>query len=281
MPVEFVKMHGNGNDFVVFDEFNETIVSEEEKPDFVRKVCNRRFGVGGDGAIFVQRSEAADVKFRYFNSDGSEAEMCGNGIRCFARFAFERGYVGEKFTAETLSGLKELEVFPDLSVKVDMGYVEFSAEKIPAEKGKSVSGVWCAEIEGFEVYAVNTGVPHAVVFVDCEKLRRLDVRKVAKPIRYSRLFSKGANVNFACFDGQSFFVRTYERGVEDETLSCGTGSVAVVAVGSRIGMCGNSCVVKTRGGELKVELESENGRLKAYITGKAVKVFEGKLVELV
>jgi len=282
MTVEFVKMHGNGNDFVVFDEFNKILVSEDKKPHFVRKVCNRRFGVGGDGAIFVQRSEVADVKFRYFNSDGSEAEMCGNGIRCFARFVFEKGYVDGKFTAETLSGLKELEVFPDLSVRVDMGYIEFSSEKIPAEKSKSVSGVWYARIGDFDVYAVNTGVPHAVVFIDCRELEELDIKKAAMPVRHSRLFSKGANVNFACFDGRDFSVRTYERGVEDETLSCGTGSVAVVAVGYKIGVCGNTCTVKTKGGELKVELRPEGeSRLKAYITGKAVKVFEGKLLELI
>jgi diaminopimelate epimerase len=276
-------MHGNGNDFVMFDEYRKILIPEEKKSEFVKKVCNRRFGVGGDGAIFVQRSEVADVKFRYFNSDGSEAEMCGNGIRCFARFVFEKGYVNNKFFVETIAGVKKLEVYSDLSIKVDMGVVEFSPERIPAERSEFSEGVWHAKISGFDVYAVNTGVPHAVVFVKCDELRRLNLKDAAKPIRYSKFFPAGINVNFACIDGDTINVRTYERGVEDETLSCGTGSVAVVAVANKLGMCSDKCTVKTAGGKLKVELWNENGEngLRAYITGKAVKVFEGRLVELI
>ncbi len=276
MRIEFSKMHGNGNDFVVFDEYERVLIREEEKPEFVKKVCNRKFGVGGDGAIFVQKSEIADVKFRYFNSDGSEAEMCGNGIRCFARFAFEKGYVSRNFVAETLAGLKKLEILENpFRVKVDMGYVEFDPEKIPAVKSKEERGVWFAEIEKFKVYAVNTGVPHAVIFVD--DLDRLDISE-AKKIRYSKFFPAGTNVNFVSFDGE-LKIRTYERGVEDETLSCGTGSVAASAVAYRLGMCGSKVRVITRGGELEIELV-ENDRLRAYMTGKAVRVFDGTLREL-
>ncbi len=276
MRIEFSKMHGNGNDFVVFDEYKGTIISEEEKPEFVKKVCNRKFGVGGDGAIFVQKSEVADVRFRYFNSDGSEAEMCGNGIRCFARFSFEKGYVSRNFVAETLAGLKKLEILENpFRVKVDMGYVEFDPEKIPAVKSKEERGVWSAEIGKFKVYAVNTGVPHAVIFVD--DLERLDISE-AKKIRYSKFFPAGTNVNFVSFDGE-LKIRTYERGVEDETLSCGTGSVAASAVAYKLGMCGSKVKVITKGGELEIELV-ENDKLRAYMTGKAVRVFDGTLREL-
>ncbi len=276
MRIEFSKMHGNGNDFVVFDEYERVLIREEEKPEFVKKVCNRKFGVGGDGAIFVQKSEIADVKFRYFNSDGSEAEMCGNGIRCFARFAFEKGYVNRNFVAETLAGLKKLEILENpFRVKVDMGYVEFDPEKIPAVKSKEERGVWFAEIGKFKVYAVNTGVPHAVIFVD--DLERLDISE-AKKIRYSKFFPTGTNVNFVSFDGE-LKIRTYERGVEDETLSCGTGSVAASAIAYKLGMCGSKVKVITRGGELEIELV-ENDRLRAYMTGNAVRVFDGTLREL-
>ena len=275
--IEFAKMHGNGNDFVVFDEFEREVVPESEKREFVKAVCDRRFGVGGDGAIFIQRSEVADVRFRYFNSDGSEAEMCGNGIRCFARLAFERGYVGEKFRAETLAGIKELEVAGD-TVKVDMGVVRFAPDEIPAV-GEMEGSVWCAEIDGWRVYAANSGVPHAVVFLECEELERLDI-SVARKIRYSDLFPEGANVNFACLDGDVIRVRTYERGVEGETLSCGTGSVSVAAIAYMLGMTGNRVRVLTRGGELLIELQRDKGGLRAYMTGRAVKVFEGRLLEL-
>ncbi len=270
--IEFSKMHGNGNDFVVFDEFARELIPEEKKPEFVRKVCDRKFGVGGDGAIFVQKSEKADVRFRYFNSDGSEAEMCGNGIRCFARFAFEKNYVKRKFKAETLAGIKELEVLPDLRVKVDMS-VEFDAEKIPAKPAETVKGIWKAKM-GFDVYAVNTGVPHAVIFVDdIEKFSIDEARK----IRYSDVFPEGTNVNFAeVVSKNRIKVRTYERGVEDETLSCGTGSVAVAAVAYRLGYTERRVTVETRGGELEIEIA--NG--KAYMTGKATRVFDGVLLEL-
>ena len=165
--VKVSKMHGNGNDFIVVDEFNSEVIPEKMKPDFVRAVCHRRFGVGADGVLFVQRSAVADAKFRYFNSDGSEAEMCGNGIRCFSRYIVEEGYAKEgKIKVETLAGVLELDVKFDGTwwIKVDMGSPKFGKD-VPAKEV-----VWgrVFDVNGqrFEVYAVNTGVPHAVVFVD-------------------------------------------------------------------------------------------------------------------
>ena len=276
--IKFTKMHGNGNDFVVFDEFNGEVVAEKEKPAFVRAVCNRRFGVGSDGAVFVQRSDIADVRFRYFNSDGSEAAMCGNGIRCFARYVVEEGYTDRKLKAETLAGIKELEVSVENGeywVKVDMGTPIFEPEKIPAVDGV-FDEVWHKSFEVFgkkaDVYAVNTGVPHAVVFVDSMDF---DIRE-AKKIRYSNAFPEGANVNFAkIVSKKEVEVRTYERGVEDETLSCGTGSVAVVAVASKLGLMEPKATVRTRGGILRIEISNT-----AFMTGKAVRVFDGVLREV-
>jgi diaminopimelate epimerase len=269
-------MHGNGNDFVLIDEFRGEVIPEEEKASFVRAVCHRNFGVGADGALFVQPSEKADVKFRYFNSDGSEAEMCGNGIRCFSRYVVEEGYVGERLRVETLAGILELEVTKDDGwwVKVDMGKPKFRREEIPAEVD-----VWGYEFEHegkrFKLYAANTGVPHVVVFVDDLDF---DIVPIARKIRYSEIFPEGTNVNFAKVEGNSITIRTYERGVEAETLSCGTGSVAVAAVANRLGLTGREVEVRTKGGLLKIELTDNT----AYMTGGASRVFDGilKLNEL-
>jgi len=269
--VRITKMHGNGNDFVVVDEYREEIVPEKIKPDFVRAVCHRRFGVGADGVLFVQPSSVADAKFRYFNSDGSEAEMCGNGIRCFCRYLVEEGYAKEgKVRVETLAGIKELEVWFDGKwwVKVNMGRPKFGKD-VPAKEE-----VWGREFEfdgrKFKVYAVNTGVPHAVIFV--EDLN-FDIIEPARFIRYHEIFPEGINVNFAkVISNNTVEVRTYERGVEDETLSCGTGSCAVAVVGNKLGILESRVEVRTRGGILKVEVNDE-----IYMIGSASRVFDGNL----
>jgi diaminopimelate epimerase len=269
--MKFTKMHGNGNDFLLIDEFHKILVPEDKKAVFSRWLCNRNFAVGADGVIFVQPSEIADAKFRFFNPDGSEAKMCGNGIRCFSRYVVEEGYAGKRLRAETLAGIKELEVHFDGKwwVKVDMGRPEFDAEKIPAKKD-----VWGEDFQfegrNFRLYAVNTGVPHVVTFADSLDL---DVVSIGRKIRSLEVFPEGTNVNFAKFDGSRFYVRTYERGVENETLSCGTGSVAVVAVAKRLGITDKAEVV-TKGGILKIEI-----RETAFMTGPATRVFEGELKE--
>ena len=271
--IRFTKMHGNGNDFIIIDEFNEIIVPEKLKPDFVRAVCDRRFGVGGDGLIFVQNSKEADARFRYFNSDGSEAEMCGNGIRCFSRYVVEENYADSKILVETLAGIKELDVSVENGeywVRVDMGRPEFESSKIPAKDvGKSL---WERkfEIDGinYRVYAVNTGVPHAVIFVDNLEF---EIKEVARKIRYSDLFPAGINVNFVRVKSKNEIeIRTYERGVEEETLSCGTGSVASAVIANRLEMVSDFVNVVTKGGVLRIEIKDS-----VYMTGTANRVFDG------
>jgi len=270
--VKVSKMHGNGNDFIVVDEFNSEVIPEKMKPDFVRAVCHRRFGVGADGVLFVQRSAVADAKFRYFNSDGSEAEMCGNGIRCFSRYIVEEGYAKEgKIKVETLAGVLELDVKFDGTwwIKVDMGSPKFGKD-VPAKEV-----VWgrVFDVNGqrFEVYAVNTGVPHAVVFVGDLSF---DIIKPARCIRYHSVFPEGINVNFAKVVSDSRIeVRTYERGVEDETLSCGTGSVAVAIVANKLGLTKDNVEIITKGGLLKVEIAED----KAYLIGSANRVMDGMI----
>lgn len=269
--VKITKMHGNGNDFVLIDEFKEIVIPEREKPKFVRAVCHRNFGVGADGAIFVQPSQIADARFRYFNSDGSEAEMCGNGIRCFSRYVVEEGYAPYKLKVETLAGVLELEVRRDNGwwVKVDMGRPRFGRKEIP-----STVDVWGYEIEHekekYKLYAVNTGVPHVVIFVEDLDF---DIIPLARKIRYADIFPEGTNVNFARVEDGSISIRTYERGVESETLSCGTGSVAVAVVANKFGLVGKKVDVKTKGGLLKIEVTDNT----AYMTGMASRVFDGNL----
>ncbi len=261
--MRFTKMHGNGNDFVIIDEFNGVLIPEEEKPKFVRAVCDRNFGVGGDGAIFVQRSTIADVRFRYFNSDGSEAAMCGNGIRCFSRYVVEEGYAKEgKLKVETLAGVLELEVWRNNGwwVRVDMGKVE---RGVVWGKRFDVGG------DSYIVYAADVGVPHAVIFVEDLSF---DIVPKARVIRYHPTFPEGTNVNFAKIEGGKIVLRTYERGVEGETLSCGTGSVAAAFVAHELGFVGERVEVLTRGGELIVELGE-----RAKLTGSATRVFDGEL----
>lgn len=273
--IKITKMHGNGNDFVLVDEFQKEVVPEDMKPKFVRAVCHRRFGVGADGALFVQPSDVADVKFRYFNSDGSEAEMCGNGIRCFSRYVFEEGYTKNRLKVETLTGILELVVEVENGtywIKVDMGKPKFKACEIPAKGGNEDFWKETMEIDGnkYEVYATNTGVPHAVVFVDDLDF---DIISVARKIRYRELFPQGINVNFAKIVSEDeIHIRTYERGVEDETLSCGTGSVAVAAIAHKLGLVSNPVRIVTKGGLLKIELGET-----AYMTGSANRILDGVL----
>lgn len=262
--MRFVKMHGNGNDFVIFDEFEKTLIPEEEKPSFVKIVCNRNFGIGADGVIFVQKSKIADAKFRYFNRDGSEASMCGNGIRCFARYIVEKSYArGRKVRVETLSDIFELEVWRDEKwwIKVKMGKPFYLWKKEMKVNGKI-----------YEVHATLVGVPHAVVFTEDISF---DIIPDAKVIRHHSIFPEGTNVNFVKLMDGKIFVRTYERGVENETLSCGTGSVASAFVARNLGLISNKVEVQSKGGVLFIEFEGDE----AYMIGSATKVFEGVLSE--
>ncbi|MEM4702273.1 MAG: diaminopimelate epimerase, partial [Archaeoglobaceae archaeon] len=191
-------------------------------------------------------------------------------IRCFSRYVVEEGYAKlGKLRVETLAGIKELDVSFDGKwwIKVDMGKPEFEASKIPAKKD-----VWGIDFEfdckKYKLYAVNTGVPHVVIFVEDIDF---DIIPIARKIRYSDLFPEGTNVNFAKFENGKFYARTYERGVENETLSCGTGSVAIVAVAKRLGIAEKAEVV-TKGGILKIEVGE-----RAYLTGSATRVFDGEL----
>ncbi|UEC43672.1 MAG: Diaminopimelate epimerase [Methanothrix sp.] len=268
--ISFTKLQGNGNDFILIDEDDRVVVADSLKPSFAVQCCHRNFGIGGDGVLFLSPSHHADLRMRLLQPDGSEAEMCGNGIRCLAKYAWDSGMVGESFEVETLAGiipLKVREIGGDFWARVEMGLPCFDRKGIPAIG----EGEFLMEpLEGFEVSAVNTGVPHAVIFTD--DLLNLSIEDLAPHIRHSSLFPEGANVNFVRI-GDTFQVRTFERGIEGETLSCGTGSVACAAVARRMGMVGDEVFVETRGGPLLITFEGD----RACMDGPAATVYSGIL----
>ncbi len=269
--LSFTKLHGNGNDFILVDEMNREQVVESEKRRFAIGLCHRHFGIGADGVLFLTNSSRADLGMRIIQPDGSEAEMCGNGIRCLAKYAWDTGYVGEFFDVETLAGIIPVQVRDrdgSFWAKVNMGVPMFDRSSIPAcGQGELIS----EDIEGCRVSAVNTGVPHAVVFIgDMD----FDIMKAAPFIRHNSLFPEGANVNFVKA-GQPLEIRTFERGVEGETLSCGTGSVAAASVARRLGLVDDEVMVQTKGGPLLISFEEG----KAFMEGPAVTVCSGELSE--
>lgn len=269
--MNFTKLHGNGNDFILIDEYNGKIIDDNKKSDFALKYCDRRFGIGADGILFLSKSDKAHIRMRIYNSDGSEAEMCGNGVRCLVKYAFDKGYIGEKGSVETLAGILQISARHDEKtwICVNMGKPQFQRAQIPAKgNGEFLNVV----LHGYQVSAINTGVPHAVIFVD--SLDDPELMPMAGKIRYDPIFPKGANVNFVKVESMDeISIRTYERGVEGETLSCGTGSVACAAIANRLGLTGNNVKVNTKGGELRIALADDA----AYMEGPAERVFEGTI----
>ncbi|NOZ82979.1 MAG: diaminopimelate epimerase [Euryarchaeota archaeon] len=275
------KYHGTGNDFVLVENLSLSI-EEESKPELARRLCNRRLGVGADGMLLVEPSERADIKFRYFNSDGSEAGMCGNGMRCFAKHVYDFSIVGSRcMRVETPAGEVEVCVVRSrgarADVRVNMGVPRFEPSEVPVEAEHRVLGMKLETAAGeVEVSAVNTGVPHAVVFV--EDVEAVDVETLGRAVRWHPVFPEGANVNFVQVVDGMLKVRTYERGVEAETPACGTGITACCAVALELGVIsGEEVKVLARGGELLVSTEEgEEGR-SFCLTGPAVRVFRAEV----
>lgn len=266
----FTKLHGNGNDFILIDEYKREVIPAKQKSGFAAKYCDRRFGIGADGVLYLGSSDKADLKMRIFNSDGTEAEMCGNGIRCLVKYALDKGYIKEKASVETLAGVLSISsrIEDKTWITVNMGEPALSREKIPA---KGTGEFLEVNMHGYNVSAINTGVPHAVIFVDALEP---ELMLKAPKIRYDPVFPKGTNVNFAIVNSSDeITIRTYERGVEAETLSCGTGSVASAAVAHRLGKTGEKVKVNTKGGELRITLTKKD----AFMEGTAERVFEGTI----
>jgi diaminopimelate epimerase len=265
--VTFYKMSGSGNDFILID--NRTgIVDGEDLGPFVASICRRKLSVGADGVILIEASERADFKWRFFNADGGEAEMCGNGGRCAARLAYLKGIAGPNLSFETESGVIRAEVTGG-RVKLEMPTPTLPELDYPLN----------VEAETFTASHITVGVPHVVIWVT--DLETSPVFSVGRSIRHHERFAPaGTNVNFAKqLDDGTFALRTYERGVEDETLACGTGSVATALIAATKGMTASPAVLHTRGGEaLKVFFDrSAEGFHSVFLEGEARVIYEGKL----
>jgi diaminopimelate epimerase len=265
--IDFFKMSGSGNDFILIDNRDQSL-SVGNLPEFVRKVCERKVSVGADGLIIIERSERVDFQWRFFNADGSEVDMCGNGGRCAARYAFIKGIAGEKLSFETRAGIIDAEIKGDIV-------------KLKLTDPHSLQANLSIPVEGqlLEISRINTGVPHVVHFVN--DLDLFDVFHVGRILRYHEQFQpEGTNANFVeIVDKGSIRVRTYERGVEDETLACGTGAVASALISSWKGLIESPVNVRVRSGEtLKIYFQkTEIGFREIYLEGKTTMVYEGRI----
>ena len=262
--ISFSKMHGAGNDFVVIEDMKKIF---KLSSGLVSALCDRHFGIGADGLILIQPSEAASFKMIYLNSDGSRAGMCGNGARCAARFAYDHSIANESMVFETDSGIVEAEIDKD-TVKISLGSV--SGLKLNLNLGTAARAV---------SFAV-AGVPHAVILSrDARDISRDDFLQISRSVRYHNIFNPdGANVNMvSVIDKNSLFYRTYERGVEDETLACGTGAVAISVITSQLGMTESPVSCETSGGDiLTISFDqTESGAKNCLLSGPAVESFSG------
>ena len=268
-PVPFVKMQGSGNDFVLIDN-RPGILDPENLGDFIRGVCRRSRSVGADGLILLEASDRADFRWHFFNADGSRAEMCGNGSRCAARWAHRLGMAPASLTFETDAGLIAARV-NGRRVRVRM------TDPSPVEKDIQIA----MNGSDLRLQFVNTGVPHAVEFV--EDLEGRDVAGAGRFVRnHGRFQPAGTNVNFVrTEDRHRVAVRTYERGVEEETLACGTGAVASALVSAEMGYADSPVGVLTRSGEiLEISFKKEGERYTdVCLEGETALVYEGSLNE--
>jgi diaminopimelate epimerase len=267
--IEFYKMSGSGNDFIIIDN-RDLSLNVGDLPAFARRICERKISVGADGLILIEPSKSADFKWQFLNSDGSIPEMCGNGSRCVARYAYLKGIAPKKMSFETLVGIISAEVNDDV-VKVRL------TDPSPVKAGIKI------EVEGqkFILDSIDTGVPHAVIFVDDPD--NCDVYNNGRKIRYHEHFApRGTNADFtAVFDRHKIRVRTYERGVENETLACGTGMVAAALAAAQRGLVESPVDVLVQSGEtLRIYFENKNGLWREiYLEGKVKIVYQGLLFE--
>ncbi|RLJ70495.1 diaminopimelate epimerase [Hydrogenivirga caldilitoris] len=272
--MDFAKLQGSGNDFILIDNRDGRVYKKTEElgvclKEFVVKVCEPHKGVGADGLILIEEPEDSSNHFRwqFFNSDGSEAEMCGNGSRCAVRFCYDLGIVDKYVKFETLAGVIKAEVLEDgKRVKVQLTPPSEPVDKTLLVDGRELKGVF-----------INTGVPHFVVPVD--NLEGTDVRGLGRAIRFHEEFQpKGTNVNFIePVSADTIKVRTYERGVESETLACGTGATAGAIVAYIKGLVSKKPVkVVTRSEELLI-IDFDKELKEVFLNGSVYKVFEGTL----
>ncbi len=263
----FVKMNGAGNDFILIDH-RDPLFPLDMVPDMVRRVCRRKFGVGADGLVLIEHSDHADFKWRFFNADGSEAEMCGNCARCAARFAYMYGIAPARMRFETLAGIIEASV-----EKREVSVIMTPAHSLQLSREIDLPD------SRITVHTVNTGVPHVVYFVD--DARAVEVEQLGKTLRFHPVFlPAGTNVNFVSIEADGIVVRTYERGVEQETMACGTGAVAAALVACSLGKVAAPVKVITSGGStlsIIFDPSQDNYENKILLRGPARVMYRGEL----
>lgn len=273
--MKFTKMHGLGNDYVYVNCFEEKI---DNPPAVARFVSDRHFGIGSDGLIMINPSKTADFEMEMYNADGSRGEMCGNGIRCVAKYVYDYGLTDKtQISVETLGGIKYLDLTVEDGkvslVKVDMGKPELEADLIPIISEREQVIDEPIEVDGKEYHmtGVSMGNPHAVIYVD--DVKGLDLEKIGPKFENHERFPKRINTEFVhCIDRQTVEMRVWERG-SGETLACGTGACAVAVSSILNNLTDAQVTVKLLGGDLQIEWDREKDRV--FMTGPATVVFDG------
>lgn len=270
--IQFTKMHGLGNDYIYINVLEnrdlKEIFTRYKIGALVRYLSNRNFGIGGDGVIFIENSLIADFKMRIFNSDGTEAEMCGNGIRCFAKYVYEKNMIKNKLIKiETLAGIKEAEIIENDKKEIEKIKINMGKAKIQNNINIKIQD------RNFEINRISMGNPHAVIFVpDVESIK---IEKYGPLIENYRYFPLKTNVEFVqILERNLIKLRVWERGSK-ETFACGTGSCAAVIAGIKNKLLKNEVKVLLKGGELKIKIDEKTKNI--YMKGLATKVFEGEI----
>ena len=285
MKFQFTKMQGCGNDYIYVNGFTEKI-PQEEKTELVRHISDRHFGIGGDGVIFINPSAEADFEMEMYNADGSRAEMCGNGIRCVAKYVYDKGLTDKTDISVISCGqIKYLQLFLKEgrvdTVRVNMGAPELRPERIPVtvaeagtplEQERIVNAPIIVQGKEYKMTCVSMGNPHAVIFL--EDVTNLEIEQIGPYFENHERFPKRINTEFVkVLDKKTVQMRVWERGT-GETLACGTGCCATVVACILNGLTDEKVTVKLLGGEIEIEWDREANLV--YMTGPAVTVFEGE-----
>ena len=278
--MKFTKMQGLGNDYVYVNCFKEKI---ENPSELAVRISDRHFGVGSDGLIMINPSDKADFEMEMYNADGSRGEMCGNGIRCVAKYVYDYGLTDKtSISVETLGGIKYLDLTEEDGkvslVKVDMGRPELEPSRIPvvAEGDRAVDEPITVDGKEYRMTCVSMGNPHAVVYVDCD-VKELPLEEIGPGFEHHERFPKRVNTEFVrVLDRKTVEMRVWERG-SGETLACGTGACAVAVSSALNGLTEDEVTVKLLGGDLRIQWDRERDTV--YMTGPAAVVFDGEWPE--
>ncbi len=278
--IDFSKMHGLGNDYIVIDETKGVFIPEDKKNEVSYELCRRGFSIGADGLIFVCPSETEDIRFRIFNSDGSEAEMCGNGIRCFSKYVYDKGILKKDvLDVETLGGTKKVTLTIEnnqvSSAKVDMGNATFKPSEIPMISSKDEVIEEKVDVDGetYKITAVSVGNPHAVIFTD--NIDEVPLNDIGGIIETHEVFPQKTNVHFVKVLGRNEIdMITWERGA-GITFACGTGATSCAIASFKLGLVDENVLVHLPGGDLQIDVYENNGQLGGFMEGNAVLVFDG------